>query len=157
VREDQHQSIEKREEFNMAVDFVTRKNVKVVREVLEFLTADLPPDALAGRIAELSLAVSEKEEKENQMNAYAVVHLIHVGAPHQHIAKLFVTDVPDGVTKADVRDRLTEAGRGPGEFGIPWANHYVEKLVEADIQVKGAWNRGDVEKVAWGELKFSYE
>lgn len=89
---------------------------------------------------------------------YTVVHQIHQRTPHLHIAKLFVTNVPDGTTESELKDALTEAGHEFGEFGIPWANHYICTLSEAEPEVKGVWNRGDAEQVAWNEItNFVYE
>jgi hypothetical protein len=85
---------------------------------------------------------------------YAVVFLIHVRTPHEHVAKLFVRNVPEN---ADLKEALTEAGYSFGEFGIPWANHYITLLSKAESSVKGAYRRGDADVVEFAELKKSEE
>jgi len=86
------------------------------------------------------------------MRKWAVVHLIHVRVPRTHIARLFITDVPDGVTAAELKSLLTRAGFWFGEFGIRWANHYIAPQDEWEDEVVGAFKRGDVEKITYDEL-----
>lgn len=80
---------------------------------------------------------------------YAVIFLIQVTTPQQHIAKLFVRNVPAGT---DLRDALDEAGYRFGEFGIAWANHYIALLSTCASSVKGAYRRGDVDVVEFADL-----
>ena len=86
------------------------------------------------------------------MAKWAVVHLIHVQTPHQHIPKLVVEDVPTDKGEAFVKDWLEAAGYKFGEFGIPWANHYVARLRDCLPSVQGAYRRGRVETVKYEEL-----
>lgn len=83
---------------------------------------------------------------------WAVVHLIHVQTPHRHIAKLFITDVPEDVPAKDIRSALTRAGYQFGEFGMPWANHYLSPEEEWEDEVIGAFNRDNVERIDWDKL-----
>jgi len=85
-------------------------------------------------------------------DTWVVYHVIHVRTPHQYIAKLFVTDVPEGKTEGDVKSALTRNGYDFGEFNIPWANHALTTLAEAPDQVVGAYRRGDVETVKWADI-----
>jgi len=87
------------------------------------------------------------------MNVWAVVHVIHQHAPPRHVARLFITDVPGDVTPRDLTRALTRAGRQFGEFGIAWANHYVASRAAWRDEVEGAWNRGDVACVAYADLE----
>lgn len=57
------------------------------------------------------------------MATWAVVHLIHVRAPHQHIPRLIIRGVPED--KSVDWDLVESAGYSFGEFGIPRANHYI--------------------------------
>jgi hypothetical protein len=91
------------------------------------------------------------------MTTYAVVLHIHVRTPHQHKATLFVTDVPEDTAKETIEDKIVEAGYNVSEFGNPWDNYYLDKLADADVQVKASWNRGGVETVAWENLNFQYD
>ena len=91
------------------------------------------------------------------MATWAVVHLIHVRVPHRHLARLFVEDVPDDADESEVRRALDRAGRAPSEFKIPWANHYVTRLDEAEDEVVGAYRSGrttdgPVPLVCWDDL-----
>jgi len=92
-------------------------------------------------------------EDTNVGNVWAVVHVIRQHEPHRHIARLFITDVPGDVTARDLTRALTRAGRQFGEFGIPWANHYVASRAAWRDEVEGAWNRGDVACVAYADLE----
>lgn len=92
----------------------------------------------------------------------AVVHHIRVSTPQEHIAKLFIGDVPADVGEREVAEKLEAAGYRFEEFGVKWASHYFVRLPQADPQVRGAWRsaegaeeRGDeaeVEYVTWSEL-----
>lgn len=83
---------------------------------------------------------------------WAVVHLIHVRTPHRHIPKLFIEDVPEEVDAKEVRSALTRAGYNFGEFGMPWANHYLAPEPEWEDEVVGAYNRGDVRTIKWDDI-----
>lgn len=83
---------------------------------------------------------------------WAVVHLIHVRTPHQHIAKLFIEDVPEEIDAKQIRSALTRAGYQFGEFNMSWANHYLSPQDEWEDEVVGAWNRGDVKTIDWAEI-----
>ena len=72
---------------------------------------------------------------------WVVVFLVHVHIPYQHILNGVVRNVPNDATERDVEAAVEAAGYTPGEFGIPWANHYVEPLKDAEPQVKGAYRR----------------
>ena len=92
----------------------------------------------------------------------AVVHHIHVRTPHQHIAELFVMDLPSEATTNEVKQKLEASGRRFGEFGIAWANYYLVRLHEAEPEIRGAWRRNEfeaeegnqpeIECVTWSEL-----
>jgi hypothetical protein len=42
-------------------------------------------------------------KKEISTSTAAVVYKIHIHTPHQHIAKLFINNVPEEVTKVRIR------------------------------------------------------
>lgn len=85
------------------------------------------------------------------MATWAVVHLIHVRVPHQHIPRLLITGVPDG--QAVTRDLLERAGYQFGEFGIPWANHYIARIDRnSPSDLVGRARSPEVPRVAWEEL-----
>lgn len=83
---------------------------------------------------------------------WAVVHLIHIRTPHRHIAKLFVTDVPEDVSARELRSALTRAGWQFGEFGVPWANHYLNPETDWEDEVVGAYGQGGVKTIDWSEI-----
>ena len=89
---------------------------------------------------------------EKKTRKWAVVHLIHVRVPHEHIAKLFITEVPIEVGAGEIKSMLTRAGYWFGEFGIRWANHYLAPQEKWEDEVVGAYNVGDVEKIKWEKL-----
>jgi hypothetical protein len=60
------------------------------------------------------------------MVTWAVYHLIRVRVPRQRIPKLLIAQAPDD--EEVTRDLPEWTGFIFGEFGIPWANHYIEKL-----------------------------
>lgn len=86
------------------------------------------------------------------MATWAVVHLIHVRHPHLHIPKLVITGVPNGETVT--RDLLENAGYQFGEFGIPWANHYITKIEpgESPSDLVARARSREVPRVTWEEL-----
>jgi len=90
-------------------------------------------------------------KEKTRTKKWAVVHLIHVHTPHRHIPKLFIEDVPAEKNADDVKDWCEEMGYLFGEFGIPWATHYIEPLADCPPSVRGAHRRGDVETVAYTE------
>jgi hypothetical protein len=92
------------------------------------------------------------EVSEMEKTKWAVVHLIHVKVPHEHIAKLFIVDVPKSVTAGEIKSALTRAGYWFGEFGIRWANHYLAEQSKWVDEVVGAYKLGEVERVTWDEL-----
>jgi len=83
---------------------------------------------------------------------WAVVHLIHVRTPHQHIAKLFIKNVPEDVSAKQLRSALTRAGWQFGEFGVPWANHYISPETEWEDEVVGAYRRGGIKVIDWEDI-----
>jgi len=83
------------------------------------------------------------------MAKWAVVYLIHVRTPHQHIPKLVVEDVPDELTADEVKDWLEEMGYTFGACGVPWANHYVARLRDCPPSVRGAYRAGEVEIIKY--------
>jgi hypothetical protein len=85
------------------------------------------------------------------MATWVVYHLIHVRTPHQRIPKLLITQVPDD--EKVPRDLLERAGFMFGEFGIPWANHYIEKLgPNSPSDLVGRARNPDVPRIAWEDL-----
>ena len=76
--------------------------------------------------------------------------------------KLFIGDVPSTLGEREIRDALEAGGYQFGQFGIPWPNHAVVPLSEADPQVRGSWrrtedaaadgNEGEIDYVSWSEL-----
>jgi len=85
------------------------------------------------------------------MAKWAVVHVIHTRVPRQHIPKLVVEDVPDELSEAEVKEWLEEMGYDFGEFGIPWANHYVARLRDCPPSVRGAYRAREVKIVKYKE------
>lgn len=86
------------------------------------------------------------------MATWCVHHLIHVRAPHQHIPKLVITDVPDDVDLST--DLLERAGYLFGEFNIPWANHV---LIRVNVQdsppdLVARIRQGQGERITYEEL-----
>lgn len=86
------------------------------------------------------------------MSTWAVVHFIHVQNPPRHIPRLFIEDVPEDVGEGELRSLLTRAGYQFGEFGIPWANHYLAPEHEWKGEVAGAYKRGDVETITYDDI-----
>ncbi|MDW8068547.1 MAG: hypothetical protein RML46_06520 [Anaerolineae bacterium] len=62
------------------------------------------------------------------MAIWAVVHIIHTRVPRQHIPVLVIRDVPEG--ERVTVGLLERAGFRYGEFGSPWANHYITRVNE---------------------------
>jgi len=87
-----------------------------------------------------------------ETETWAVVHHIHRTIPHQHIARLFITNVPSNLNAHDLKRVLSRAGRKFGEFGTPWANHYLAPRTRWEDQVEGAWNCGEGERIAYDDL-----
>jgi hypothetical protein len=87
--------------------------------------------------------LQEQLQQKSQQRTFkwAVVHLIHVRTPHQHIPRLFITEVPEHVSAGTLKDLLECAGYYFGEFGIAWANHYLSRHDKWDTQVIGTYNR----------------
>jgi hypothetical protein len=81
------------------------------------------------------------QEQQQKTYKWAVVHLIHVRTPHQNVPKLFITGVPEKVSSSTLQDLLERAGYYFGEFGIPWANHYLSRQEKWNSQVVGTYNR----------------
>jgi hypothetical protein len=82
-----------------------------------------------------------QEQQQQKTYKWAVVHHIHVRTPHQHTPRLFITGVPEGVSSGTLQDLLERAGYWFGEFGIPWANHYLSRQDKWSSQVIGTYNR----------------
>lgn len=88
--------------------------------------------------------------KNKKTSTAAVVYKIHIHTPHQHIAKLFVTNVPEEASKAELKEMIISYGYIFEEFGIPWANHYIQKDIKhAEAEVIGAYKRGNVETLEY--------
>lgn len=83
---------------------------------------------------------------------WAVVYLIHVQTPYRHIPVLFIEDVPEDVEEGELRSLLTKAGYQFGEFGIPWANHYLTPEEKWKDEVAGAYERGDVKTISYDDI-----
>jgi hypothetical protein len=60
-----------------------------------------------------------KEKNAQKARGTLVYHLIHVTTPYRHIPKLVIADYFAS------KEEINQAGYWFGEFGIPWANHYV--------------------------------
>jgi hypothetical protein len=86
------------------------------------------------------------------MSTWAVVHHIHVSTPHQHVPLLFIEDVPEEVEEGELRSLLTRAGYQFGEFGIPWANHYLASEEEWGDEVVGVYKRGDADVISYNDI-----
>ena len=91
--------------------------------------------------------------KKEKSTIAAVVFHVHINTPHRHIAKLFIKNVPEHVTKSEIKEMVTAAGYVFQEFEIPWANHYVQRdIKDGESQVIGAYKRGDVETIEYVSL-----
>lgn len=86
------------------------------------------------------------------MATWAVVHLIHVRTPHQHIPRLIITGVPE--EEEVTRDLLEQAGFRFGEFGIPWANHYITRVEpgKSPSDLVGRARDVGVPRIRWADL-----
>lgn len=92
-----------------------------------------------------------KEEKINFTIAAVVFH-IHV-YNEQHVAKLFIQNVPQNVSLGNLKEMITAAGYTFQEFNIPWANHYVLRNINrAEPEVIGAFKRGQTETIEFTTL-----
>ena len=90
----------------------------------------------------------------NDTTTACVFHLIHTKTPFRYIPKLFILNVPQNTTEKDLKNQLEKAGFKFGEFGIPWANHYVIiGLENAPMEVKKGWHYNEAECISFGELK----
>lgn len=86
----------------------------------------------------------------NKKSTWVVYHLIHVTFPYRRIAKLFITDVPENV---EVTWDLVDCYRAFGEFGIPHANHRIEKLTnDSPSDIKRAYKNREAEFITYDEL-----
>lgn len=86
------------------------------------------------------------------MSTWAVVCVIHVHTPYRHIPQLFIEDVPEEIEEGELRSLLTKAGYQFGEFGIPWANHYLAPQDKWKDEVVGAYERGDVDVISYDDI-----
>lgn len=90
------------------------------------------------------------------MATWCVYHLIHVRTPHQHIPKLVVTDVPEGASVDE--DTVQRAGYLFSEFGIPFANHVIERVdQDSPSDLVGRIRSGEGERITWADLKAKAE
>lgn len=86
------------------------------------------------------------------MATWCVYHLIHVRTPHLYLPKLVISAVPE-----DVRlniDLLERAGFQFGEFGVPWANHFLERidLKNSPSDLIARIRNGEGEHITYDEL-----
>jgi len=86
------------------------------------------------------------------MATWAVIHHIHVSTPHQHIPQLFIENVPEDVEEGELRSLITKAGYQFGEFGIPWANHYLAPQDKWKDEVVGVYKTGDVKTISYNDI-----
>lgn len=68
---------------------------------------------------------------------YAVIRSMRVGRTTHHIAKLIITDTPEGTTPTGVTEAIDAAGRAPMVEGIAWADH--------DCRPETKWPKAGVE------------
>jgi hypothetical protein len=96
-------------------------------------------------VAQDALRPYECEDEQLQQKQrnfkWAVVHHIHVRTPHLHIPRMFIENVPENVGAGALQELLERAGFYFGEFGIPWANHYLVRHDKWNNQVIGTYNR----------------
>lgn len=86
------------------------------------------------------------------MSTWAVVYVIHVHTPYRHIPQLFIEDVPEEIEGGELRSLLTKAGYQFGEFGIPWANHYLAPQDKWKDEVVGVYKSGDVKTISYNDI-----
>jgi len=86
------------------------------------------------------------------MSTWAVVYVIHVHTPYRHIPQLFIENVPEEIEGGELRSLLTKAGYQFGEFGIPWANHYLAKEEDWKDEVVGVYKSGDVKTISYNDI-----
>jgi|YNPBryantNP2012_1023418.scaffolds.fasta_scaffold83531_1 hypothetical protein len=86
------------------------------------------------------------------MATWCVYHLIHVRTPWQYIPRLVITDVPDDTEVTT--DLLERAGYQYEEFGVPWANHGVERLdpKSSPSDLVARVRNGAGERIRWSDL-----
>ena len=81
-----------------------------------------------------------------------VSHVIHVKVPVEYRPQLFITDVPKGLSIADLKEVL-DGKYWFGEFSIKWANHEVGiGLRDAHADIKRAYRSKEVETVSYDDL-----
>lgn len=87
------------------------------------------------------------------MATWCVYHVIHVRTPHQYLPRLVIRDVPE--EEVITKGLLERAGHQFGEFGIPWANHVIEKVSpdtsETDLVYR--LRTGEGAKISWDRLQ----
>ena len=86
------------------------------------------------------------------MSTWAVVYVIHVHTPYRHIPQLFIENVPEEIEGGELRSLLTKAGYQFGEFGIPWANHYLAPQDKWKDEVVGVYKSGDVKTISYNDI-----
>jgi hypothetical protein len=86
------------------------------------------------------------------MSTWAVVYVIHVHTSYKHIPQLFIEDVPEEIEEGELRSLLTKAGYQFGEFGIPWASHYLAKEEDWKDEVVGVYKSGDVKTISYNDI-----
>jgi len=70
---------------------------------------------------------------------YLIYHLIHVHTPYQYILKVIVKNA---TSEKEAKKACEAAGIvGLSEFGIPWANHHITDLKNADTSLLGQLKR----------------
>ena len=84
---------------------------------------------------------------------WAVIWVIHVNTPYRYIPQLFIKNVPSNFSKQDVKEWLEECGHQFGEFGIPWANHWIAQAKDWPSSVKGAYRKREIKTIEYEELE----
>lgn len=70
---------------------------------------------------------------------YLVYFLIHVNTPYQYILK---ATVKNASSFDEAKEACTAAGFEPSEFGIPWANHHITTLKDAESSLLSQYRQG---------------
>jgi hypothetical protein len=106
------------------------------------------------------------------MPTYAVYHVIHYQASYpgqmarMYTPKWFVTDVPAGKDKDDIKLALERAGYdvepASSRMGIPlpdlaWIDFDISRLKEAPPQIQGAFRQLRTQRIAWEDLYWNPE
>jgi hypothetical protein len=91
-------------------------------------------------------------KRRSKMSTWAVVYVIHVHTPYRHIPQLFIENVPEEIEGGELRSLLTKAGYQFGEFGIPWANHYLAPQDKWKDEVVGVYKSGDVKTISYNDI-----